>query len=460
MPAAARALAVPPHPPVPPAPSWQALAHLPHCGLPPLWVDLALLRDTLGFVRGVARRAGPVSRAMLVGRPQALLLSADAVEAVLGDTAGRVSAAGGWAPFLGELFPGGLILRDGDDHRSHRRRMLPALRRDALERHLDRMAPRIAAEVAQWCNAGRLDVHEAVRRLTLHLASDVFLGIRADAEIEAAHHDFVRLVDASAAVLRWRVPATRYGRGLAARHRLAGFLAARIPERRAAPGDDLFSQLCVARDDDGLAFTDAEIVDHMIFLWMAAHDTTRSAVTTLLRALALAPAWQARLRDEARAAWPAGQPMTMAALAAMESLGWALKEALRLYPPIPSLARQLLAPMTIDGHALPAGTPVTLFPLAVHRDPRWWPDPDRFDPERFSPARAEPARHRSAWVPFGGGAHMCLGQHFAMMQGKALGAALLGAARWQLDGSPSAAGMAFAPIAHPPRGLWLRFERL
>ncbi len=244
------------------APPWSALAHLPHCGHPPVLVDLALLRDTLGFARGVMARAGPVSRAMLVGRPQALLMSADAADVILGDTRGRVSAAGGWAPFLGELFPRGLILRDGAVHREHRRRMLPALRRDALERHLARMAPRIASTVAAWRRAGRLDLHEAARRLTLDLASDVFLGIDNPAEVAAAHHDFDQLVDASAAVLRWRVPLTRYGRGLAARRRLAARLAALIPARRAAPGDDLFSQLCAGRDDDGQAFDDGELVDH------------------------------------------------------------------------------------------------------------------------------------------------------------------------------------------------------
>ena len=166
-------------------PPWRALAHLPHCGHAPLLVDLALLRDTLAFARGVSERAGPVSRAILVGRPQALLMSAPAMETVLGDTAGRVSAAGGWAPFLGELFPRGLILRDCDDHRAHRRRMLPALRRDALQQHLARMHPRIEAAVAAWLAAGRLDLHDAARRLTLDIAIDVFLGLQYEDMSEA-----------------------------------------------------------------------------------------------------------------------------------------------------------------------------------------------------------------------------------------------------------------------------------
>ncbi|KPF69852.1 hypothetical protein IP84_02760 [beta proteobacterium AAP99] len=436
--------------------SWRALSHLPHCGYAPLHVDIALLRDTLGFARRVQQRAGPVSRAILVGRPQALLMSADALETVLMDTSGRVSAAGGWAPFLGELFPRGLIMRDGEDHRVHRRRILPALRRDALDQHLARMAPRVDAAVQSWVQAGQLDLHDAFRRLTLNLASDVFLGVRETADIEAAHHDFVQLVDASAAILRlpepWRRH-TRYGRGLAARARLGAFLRERIAARRADPGGDLFSQLCVLSDEDGLAFSDEEIVDHMIFLWMAAHDTTRSALTTATRALALDISWQSRLREELGTGAAARALPDLEALNALAGLGWVVKEALRLFPPIPTLARQLRADMQVDGQRLPGGTVVTLFLLAVQRDPRWWPDPDRFDPERFAPQRADPQRHRHAWVPFGGGAHMCLGQHFAQMQARLVLRSLLARGRWGLAPGSAAARMAFAPIAHPPAGL-------
>lgn len=443
--------------------AWRALSHLPHCGYAPLHVDIALLRDTLGFARRVQQRAGAVSRAILVGRPQALLMSADALETVLGDTSGRVSAAGGWAPFLGELFPRGLIMRDGEDHRLHRRRMLPALRRDALDQHLARMAPRVDATVDAWLQSGQLDLHDAFRRLTIDLASDVFLGVREMADIEAAHHDFVQLVDASAAILRlpepWRRH-TRYGRGLAARARLASFLRERVPARRADPGGDLFSQLCVLRDEDGLAFADEEIVDHMIFLWMAAHDTTRSALTTATRALALDTAWQTRLRDELGSMAAACETPNLDALNALSALGWTIKEALRLFPPIPTLARQLQADMQVDGQRLPGGTVVTLFLLAVQRDERWWPEPDRFDPERFAPHRADPQRHRYAWVPFGGGAHMCLGQHFAQMQARLVLRSLLARGRWALAPGSAAARMAFAPIAHPPAGLPVRLERI
>lgn len=438
---------------LPPAAPWRALADIPHCGYAPVWVDVSLLRDTLGFARKVQARCGPLARAMLVGRPQVLVFGAEDIETVLAEP--TASAAGGWAPLLGDLFPHGLILRDGADHREHRRRMLPALRRDAIAQHLQRMTPKIRQTVAQWLARGRLDAHEAARHLTLHLASDVFLGVHDEAEVRTAHEAFAQLVSASAAVWRVPLPLTRYARGLGARRWLADFLQERIAQRRRAGGDDLFSQLCVLRDGHGVAFSDKEIVDHMIFLWMAAHDTTRSAITTMLRALALAPQWQRRLREEACATGYA-EP-TVDDLAALDTLGWTFKEALRMFPPIPTLARQLCAPLQLSGKLLPAGSLVTLFLLAPQRDSRWWPQPDDFEPDRHAPSAAAP-RPRCAWAPFGGGAHMCLGQHFAQVQAKAVLREVLRQTRFALEPGSAAARMAFAPIAHPPGGLPLRFE--
>ena len=95
----------------------------------------------------------------------------------------------------------------------------------------------------------------------------------------------------------------------------------------------------------------------------------------------------------------------------------AFKEALRIRPPVPSLPRYAMRDFTFKGYTIPAGTPVGVNPLYTHRMKDIWPEPDRFDPLRFT-EEAQRNRHRFAWVPFGGGAHMCLGLHFAYMQAK------------------------------------------
>jgi len=95
----------------------------------------------------------------------------------------------------------------------------------------------------------------------------------------------------------------------------------------------------------------------------------------------------------------------------------AFKEALRLKPPVPSMPRRAIKDFTFKGYAIPAGTMVGVNPLFTHHMPDIWPEPEKFDPLRFSD-EAQRNRHRFAWVPYGGGAHMCLGLHFAYMQAK------------------------------------------
>lgn len=435
-----------------------ALRAIPHCGVAPIATDIAFLRDTLGFARRVQARCGPLARGMLFARDQVLGFSAEASEAALFDRPGAFSARGGWQPLLGELFPGGLILRDGAEHREHRRLMLPALRRDELAAHLARMAPRIDAAVDGWLAAGGVELHHAVKTLTLDIATDVFIGARLRDEVDVLNRDFVALVDASAAILRLPLPMTRYTRGRRARTRLVAFLRARLAglrDGRVEPGGDLLSRLAALAAAEPDTIDDAALVDHLVFLWMAAHDTTASAVTHAVGLLADHPDWQDRLRDEALAADDG--PPTVESLQRQAEAVAVLRETLRLYPPIPTLSRQATAPVELHGRLLPAGTLLTVFPLAVQRDARWWPQPDRFDPSRFAAGRADPTRHPFAWSPFGGGAHACLGQHFAMMQATALLRALLRRARVRrADGRPPATR--FAPIAHPVPGLRLRLR--
>jgi cytochrome P450 len=400
--------------------------------------DLRFLRDTLGFLRGVHERRGPVTRIFVFGRPQVLALGAEANERTLFDRDDAFSAAGGWTPLLGELFPGGLILRDGADHRRHRRLMLPAFRRDRLDQHRRLMEPIIDAAIDGWLQRRDVEFHGCVKRLTLDIATRLFLGIRLQQEIDTVAHDFIDLVQASAALVRYPLPGGAYRRGLQARTRLVRFLSERIAARRNGDGDgdDLFSLLCRERDDDGRPYTDAEVIDHMVFMLMAAHDTTTSALATVVMALGEQPDWQRRNADDDDAN--------------------ILREALRLYPPLPTIARMATREVELHGCRIPAGTRLIVAPLFVQRDPRWWTDPDRFDPDRFGTVRAEHRRHPAAWTPFGGGAHMCVGMNFAEMQVQAVLQALRTRCRWTV-----AAGFsndyAYLPIGRPRGGLPIRF---
>lgn len=441
-------------------PQHSSLAHIPSTGDWPLVSEARFLSNTLGFAQRVHAKCGPVSRGWWLFKPSVYLMSAQANEMVLFDRSNRFSAKLGWERVLADLFPRGLMLRDAEDHRWHRRLMLPAFRKEALARYLEAMSPRIGASVAQWGAAGDIQFYPAIKRLTLAIAADVFLGTQIDAEIDQISGDFSDLVAASMAVVRIPVIGRKYARGVNARARLATFIRSRIAQRRLSDGNDLFSQLCHARDENDKQYSDEEIVDHLIFLMMAAHDTTTSAITTLVYALAKHPEWQDRLRLEAQ---KVSQAMnegartlpTLDDLELMADVELAFKEALRLYQPLPTISRRALVDIEIHGIKIPANTQVSVFPIQVHRSAEWWTNPDQFDPERFSSARAEHRRHPYAWAPFGGGAHMCLGLHFAEMQVKAVLLPLLRHWQWSVHAG-YAPDYAYAPIAKPRDGLPIR----
>ena len=142
----------------------------------------------------------------------------------------------------------------------------------------------------------------------------------------------------------------------------------------------------------------------------------------------------------------------------VEELGWVMREALRMYPPLTSMPRGCVRDVEFQGFRIPAGTMVGIYPIHTHYMPELWTELYSFDPERFSPARQEDRRHGFAWTPFGGGAHMCIGQHFATLQVKAIMHRLLLRYRWTI---PAGYEMPYqmVPIAKPRDGLPVQMSR-
>jgi cytochrome P450 len=257
-----------------------------------------------------------------------------------------------------------------------------------------------------------------MKQFTLDLAATSFLGTGIGPEVGEVTRAFVDMVAASVAVIRKPWPGTQMARGVKGRARIVAYFSDRIPIRRANGGEDLFSQLCQATHEDGALLSTQDIVDHISFLMMAAHDTLTSSLTSFVAALAAHSAWQQKLRDEVMALGVrADEAVTFDQLAAMPLNEMAFKEPMRLRPPVPSIPRRAMRDFSFKGYDIPAGTLVGINPLFSHHMPEIWPEPDTFDPVRFTD-EAQRTRHRFAWVPFGGGAHMCLGLHFAYMQAK------------------------------------------
>jgi len=152
---------------------------------------------------------------------------------------------------------------------------------------------------------------------------------------------------------------------------------------------------------------------------VAAHDTITSSATSMTMLLARHPEWQDRLRAEMAGLGINDEDLPFDRLGDLVLTDYAFKEALRMIPPVPSLPRRAIKPFSFGGYDFPAGTYVGIQPAYTHMMKEYWPDPETFDPLRFEPEQVK-ARHKYAWVPFGGGAHMCLGLHFAYMQIKIL----------------------------------------
>lgn len=403
-------------------PRRNSLTHIPGDeGWPFIGKTLDVLADPKGQIERQARKYGLVYRSHLFGETSIVLLGPDANELVLFDQARQqFSSTLGWGRILGLLFPRGLMLLDFEEHRLHRRALSVAFKSGPMKSYLADLDSGIAARVAQWkAQPGPMLFYPAMKQLTLDLAATSFLGAGIGPEVDEITAAFVDMVAASVAVIRKPLPGTQMARGVRGRKRIVAYFSEQIPIRRAkGGGDDLFSQLCQATHEDGVLLSTQDIVDHMSFLMMAAHDTLTSSLTSFVGELAAHPEWQQKLREEVLTLGLATDaPMNFDHLEAMKLTEMAFKEALRLKPPVPSMPRRSIKDVTFKGYAIPAGTMVGINPLFTHHMPEIWPEPETFDPMRFT-EEAQRNRHRFAWVPYGGGAHMCLGLHFAYMQAK------------------------------------------
>ncbi|WP_375413648.1 cytochrome P450 [uncultured Bradyrhizobium sp.] len=401
-------------------PKRKDLAHIPgEEGWPVIGRTLHVLADPKGEVQRMAARYGLVYRSRVLGETSISALGPEANELLLFDQTKLFSSTHGWETILGRLFPRGLMLLDFDEHRLHRRALSVAFKSGPMKSYLGKLDAGIAARVAQWrAQPGPMLFYPAMKQLTLDLAATSFLGAGIGAEVDEITGAFVDMVAAAVTPVRKPWPGTQMARGVKGRARIVRYFSEQIPIRRSQGGEDLFSQLCRATHDDGALLSTRDIVDHMSFLMMAAHDTLTSSLTSFIGALAANPQWQDALRAEVNAlGLGAGEATTFDRLEAMPLSEMAFKEAMRMKPPVPSIPRRAMRDFTFKGFAIPAGTLVSTNPLFTHHMPEHWPDPERFDPMRFTD-EAQRARHRFAWVPFGGGAHMCLGLHFAYMQAK------------------------------------------
>ncbi|MGE2725311.1 cytochrome P450 [Mycolicibacterium pulveris] len=399
-------------------------------GAPYLGHVLATLVDPLEFARRRYAKYGPVSWAGGVGFRVVALMGPEALEAAWVNRDKALSSTRGWQPVIGPFFHRGLMLLDFEEHLDHRRIMQQAFTRTALNTYLASTADGIDRTLPTWRPSSRFPMYPSIKQLLLQQAAEVFVGTTLGAESDQLIEDFHHTVLGGQAIVRADVPGGTWARGLRARERLERYFGGQITERRGGDGTDLFSMLCRSESDDGQRFSDADIVNHMIFLLMAAHDTTAIALSMLVYELGRNPHWQDRLREEA-----VNQPIDVPTLADLEAyplLDAGFKEALRMYAPAGTLFRQAIRDTEICGYYIPRHSQIAINVYGSMRLADWWPAPDTFDPSRFADAANRAAVQRYAFAPFGGGAHKCIGQQFADMTVKTAMHKLLRRFRWRV----------------------------
>lgn len=401
-----------------PVPAGSDLKPIHGTGHPGVIEVLRFFRDPIGMV--AARRAeyGNITYINSFGLKFVIPLDADGSEAIAMNRAKAFMNEPAWGFLIGPFFRRGIMLMDFEEHRHHRRIMQQAFTNTHLKGYLQDMQPVLADRVANLPVGDDIRLLDEFKQITLDLALEIFLGLDLPrAEADRINEAFIDCVNAGLSIIRKNIPGTRWARGLASRTVLEEFFYRHLPAKRATQTPDLFSVLCHATSEDGHTFSDEDVVNHMIFVLMAAHDTSTITLTTMAYYMARHPEWQEKARAQSRHL-PA--EISYDTLDEFTVLDRIMKESLRLNAPVPGLPRRAKEDTEICGHFIPEGTYVAAIGMVNHHNPELWPDPEQFDPDRFSDNRAEDRVHRYAWMPFGGGVHKCIGLYFAQMEIKTI----------------------------------------
>ncbi|HSZ56135.1 MAG TPA: cytochrome P450 [Tepidisphaeraceae bacterium] len=333
----------------------------------------------------------------------------------------------------------GLLTSEGDLHRRQRRLVQPVLHPQRVASYAPVMA-QIARQTADaWQDGATIDLHEQMMKLTLRIVAKTLFDADVGAEVDAIGHAmdisvgmFQRAMTPWGPVLNF-LPLPSNFRFKRAWGRLMRTIDGFIAERRAngSRGDDLLSRLLKATDaeGDGGTMSDQQLRDEAITLFTAGHETTANALTFTFYLLSQNPDAESRLHEELASVLGGREPTAED----VEKLSWTrmvLSESMRLYPPAWALGRESVRECMIAGHGVPAGAVVLLSQWITQRDPRWWPDPLRFDPLRFG-SENRAARPRWTYFPFGGGSRQCIGESFAWMEAILVIAML--AQRWRME---------------------------
>jgi cytochrome P450 len=321
-------------------------------------------------------------------------------------------------PVLGN----GLITSEGDFWLRQRRLAQPAFHRDCIAAYGASMVAYAERMLANWRDGETRDVHADMMRLTLEIAAKTLFDADVGGVAQEVGAAFTVVQDVfnsrfeSLMPLPVWIPTPGNVRLRQSVRHLDHIIYNIIQQRRASGDDrgDLLSRMLHARDEDGSQMTDRQLRDETMTLFLAGHETTAIALSWTWFLLAQHPDVEAKLADELRAVLGGRMP-TVTDLPRLRYAEMVVLESMRLYPPAYAVGRETVEGFELGGYRLPAGTALLTVQWVVHRDPRYYVEPDVFNPDRWADGLAK-RLPRYAYFPFSGGPRVCMGSSFAMME--------------------------------------------
>ena len=395
-----------------------------------------MTRERLEFVLRVAQQ-GDVYGFHMGPIPMVLFSKAEHVQSILVDHAHDFSKG----RLLQKAIGGnGLFMSEGEFHHKQRKLMAPFFQPRHIASYADTIVAYAKRTQQTWLDGTVIDLNQQMIALTMSVIGKVIF----DADIFDETDELAAAVGITMANATQKLsslftpppswPTPRNRRIRKAEQTIRTRIQRMIDEQRTntvtAEHNDMLSILLNARDENGEAMSDEQLMDECLTLFAAGHETTAAALSWTWYFLCQHPEAYQKLQQEVDTVLQ-GRTPTYADLASLPYCLQVFKEALRLYPPAAGIVREALHDLIIDDYMIPKGYAILVSPHVMHHKAEYFPDPETFDPERFAPER-EKQMPRNAYIPFGAGPRICIGNHFALMEGQLLIATLAQHVRFSL----------------------------
>lgn len=318
-----------------------------------------------------------------------------------------------------------VLTLSGEAQLRQRRLMQPAFKKERVDAWGAAMAALAETHSARWRDGDCLDVHAEMLKVTAAIIAKTMFSSDVEEDALIVGHAINALVTHTRRYVfpavgktldRLPLKSTRLIK--ASIKQLDAIIYRFIHNHRAAGEgmDDLLSMLIAAQYDDGSALTDRQLRDESMTMFLAGHETIATALSWTFYLLSQNPHIADLLHAEVDAVLEGGRTPSVDDLPRLDYAHRVLSESMRLYPPVPGIDRQAVEPNDLAGITINVGDLVLVSQMVVHHDPRWFPDPERFDPDRWLPGHAD-GLPKFAYFPFGGGSRRCIGERFALMEG-------------------------------------------